>query len=419
MSKKPNIQIPLDLPDIDILETEQKSIGDYIITVKSTLNAAECHKCGQKIDQFHGYGRPITLRHLSILGRKVWIRIRPKRYRCPDCENHPTTTQRLSWYEPNSPHTRAYDDYLMKCLINSTLSDVSRKEDVGYDAVEGALARCLEHEVNWEAIDALPTIGLDEIALRKGKRDFVLIVSAQQSEGVAILAVLPDRQKATVRAFLETMPERLRATLETVCTDMWEGYINAVREFAAAHDEVAVEIVIDRFHVAQAYRRAVDKLRKQVQRRLKQDLPAESYAQLKGVLTVFRKNNADLRDDQRQQLRLFLSYAPDLKQAYTLREELTALFEMKLSREEALKRLDAWQAKVKRSGLTCFNAFLKTLANWRDEIANYFSKRLSSGFVEGLNNKIKTVKRRCYGITNVGHLFQRILLDLTGFARFT
>jgi len=418
MSKKPNIQIPLDLPDIDILETEQTPTGDYIITVQSTLNSAECYKCGQEIDQFHGYSRPITLRHLSILGRKVWIRIRPKRYQCSDCDNHPTTTQRLSWYEPNSPHTRAYNDYLMKCLINSTLSDVSRKEDIGYDAVTGALTRCLEREVNWEAFAALPIIGLDEIALRKGKRDFVLIVSAQQPEGVAILAVLPDRQKSTVRAFLETIPARLRATLDTVCTDMWEGYINATREFEAAHDDVTLEIVVDRFHVAQAYRRAVDKLRKQVQRRLKQELSAEAYAELKGVLTVFRKNHADLRDDQRQQLRLFLDYAPDLKQAYTLREELTALFEMKLSPEEALRRLDAWQAKVERSGLTCFNAFLTTLVNWREEIVNYFSKRLSSGFVEGLNNKIKTIKRRCYGITKVGHLFQRILLDLTGFVRF-
>jgi len=132
MSKKPNIQIPLDLPDIEIVETEVTKTGDYIITVESTLKGTVCHKCGRKIDQFHGYSRPLTLRHLSILGRKVWIRIRPKRYRCSDCDNHPTTTQQLSWYEPNSPHTRAYDDYLMKCLINSTLSDVSRKEDVGY-----------------------------------------------------------------------------------------------------------------------------------------------------------------------------------------------------------------------------------------------------------------------------------------------
>jgi transposase len=371
------------------------------------------------MDQFHGYGRPLTLRHLSILGRKVWIRIRPKRYRCANCDNHPTTTQQLSWYEPNSPHTRAYDEYLMKCLLNSTLSDVSRKEEVGYGAVEGALGRCVEHEVNWDDVETLSVIGLDEIALRKGKGDFVLIVSAQQAEGVAILAVLPDRKKATVRTFFESIPERLRPTLASVCTDMWDGYINAAREFEAAHDDVTLQVVVDRFHVVQAYRRAVDKLRKQVQRQLKQTLSAEAYAELKGVHTVLRQNNADLRDEQRQQLRRLFAYAPDLKQAYTLREELPALFEMPLSRQEAIRRLDVWQAKGQRSGLTCFNAFLKTLTNWREEIVNYFSERLSSGFVEGLNNKIKTIKRRCYGMTQVGHLFQRILLDLTGFARFT
>ncbi len=113
--------------------------------------------------------------------------------------------------------------------------------------------------------------------------------------------------------------------------------------------------------MAQAYRRAVDKLREQVHKRLKQQISAEAYAELKSVLTVFRKNNGDLHDDQRRQLRLFLDCDPELKLAYTLREKLTALFEMRLSWAEALKRLDAWQAKVRRSGLTCFNAFLKTI----------------------------------------------------------
>ncbi|MFQ5617210.1 MAG: transposase [Anaerolineales bacterium] len=71
--------------------------------------------------------------------------------------------------------------------------------------------------------------------------------------------------------------------------------------------------------------------------------------------------------------------------------------------------------KVKRSGLKCFNSFLKTLTNWLNRIANYFSDRLSSGFVEGLNNKIKTLKRRCYGLRIPGHIFQRLYLDLEGY----
>jgi transposase len=99
-------------------------------------------------------------------------------------------------------------------------------------------------------------------------------------------------------------------------------------------------------------------------------------------------------------------------------EELSAIFQMSLTQDEDLIRFHCWQKKVKRSGLSCFNSFLKTLDKWGNEIANYFVNRLSSGFVEGLNNRIKTIKRRCYGLSNIGHLFQRIYLDLEGFRLF-
>jgi len=306
----------------------------------------------------------------------------------------------------------------MRCLINSTIEDVSRKEDVGYDAVEGALERHIVQAVDWQDVTYLGTIGMDEIALRKGKRDFVLIITAQHAGQTRILAVLPDRKKASASQFFESIPQHLPATIDAVCSDMWEGYINAAREFAQAHDAVEIAIVIDRFHVAKAYRDGVDKLRKKEVKRLKKALPREQYDEMKGVMWATRKNNANLNDDQRQQLRRFFDYSPDFKLAYTLREELTAIFDMPLTRDQALIRLERWQTQVQQSGLTCFNSFLTTLNNWLDEIANYFVNRLSSGFVEGLNNKIKTIKRRCYGMTNITHLFQRIYLDLEGFRLF-
>ena len=418
MGEKPQISFPLDLPDVRVLKTEMNKRGDYVITVESTITYTECRKCGRKIEQIHGYGHWITLRHLPILDHPVWIRVRPRRYQCLYCDDHPTTTQTPSWYEPKSPHTRAYDDYLLKCLINSTVEDVSRKEAVGYDAVEGTLDRRIDHQVNWSEFEELDTIGMDEIALKRGKRDFVLVITTQQADGrVAILAVLPDRKKETARQFLETIPAKLRPTLKTVCTDIWEGYINAVKEFAQAH-QLSVDVVIDRFHVAKNYRECVDKLRKREIRRLKKELSEAQYDEIKGVMWSVRKNNADLNEAQRQQVRRLLAYSPDLKKAYTLREELSAIFQMPRTRDAALTRLQCWQEKVKRSGLSCFNSFLKTLDKWRDEIANYFVKRLSSGFVEGLNNRIKTIKRRCYGLSNIRHLFQRIYLDLEGFRLF-
>jgi transposase len=72
----------------------------------------------------------------------------------------------------------------------------------------------------------------------------------------------------------------------------------------------------------------------------------------------------------------------------------------------------------KKSRLSCFNRFLSTLDKWMDGITNYFINRQRSGFVEGFNNKIKVIKRRCYGILNVKHLFQHILLDLEGYSLF-
>jgi transposase len=418
MSEQPEIRFPLDLPNVKILKMETNKAGDYIITVESTLTSTHCRECGREIDEFHGYGRWIELRHLPILDHKVWIRYRPKRYRCPDCDDHPTTTHQVSWHERNSPHTRGYDDYLMRCLINSTVMDVSRKQDVGYDAVEGALCRRIQAEVDWQAIDRIGTLGMDEIALRKGKRDFVLVVTARHANQVRILAVLPDRKKATARQFLESIPKHLHHTIEALCSDMWEGYINAAKEFRQAHDTLQFDIVVDRFHVAQTYRGAVDTLRKQERKRLKTELNDAQYEEIKGVMWATRKNNADLSDEQRQQLRRFFDYSPLFKQAYTLREELTAIFDLPLSHEQAQHRLDCWQVKVQQSGLTCFDKFLRTLNNWREEIVNYFKKRFNSGFVEGLNNKIKTIKRRCYGLTDIQHVFQRIFLDLEGFRLF-
>lgn len=101
-----------------------------------------------------------------------------------------------------------------------------------------------------------------------------------------------------------------------------------------------------------------------------------------------------------------------------MRKELTAIFNRHLTVAEAEVAIRAWIRKVEASALTYYNAFIKMLPRYWTFILNYFKQRLSSGFVEGLNNKIKTMKRRCYGIHKPATLFQRIWLDLQGRRRF-
>jgi len=413
------VSFPLDIPDVKVNSVRQNEQGDYIITVESTQGYAVCQQCGRQTTQFHGYNGWLQLRHLPVLGHRVYIRLRPKRYICPHCAGK-TTTQQLAWYVAKSPHTKAYEQHLLVQLINSTVQDVSRKEDVGYEAVNGAVERAVHTQVDWDEFAELSVIGIDEIALTKGRRNFIAIITTQQADGhVAVLSVLPDRNKTTVRQFLETIPPRLRPTLSTVCTDMWDGYVNAVQEFADCHPDVSIQVVIDRFHVAKNYREDVDKVRKQAYRRLKKELSPTDYAEIvQGTMWLVRQNHKDLSADDCKKLRRLFEYAPELKLAYTFREELTAIFEMPLTAAEARTRLLKWAEKVRRSALTGFDSFLTTLHNWLDKIVNYFVNRHSSGFVEGLNNKIKTIKRRCYGITRIVTLFQRLYLDLEGYRRF-
>lgn len=403
-----------------MLKVRKNIHEDYIITVESTKSSTKCRKCGQKISKFYGHDEWIKIRHLSILDQRVYLRYRPKRYECPTCDGKPTTTQVADWHEQRSPHTKAYDRKLILLLVNSTIEDVSQKETVGYGAVEGALKRQIDGKVNWDTFDELGVIGIDEVARLKGRQNFIAVITTQQADGhVAVLGILPDRQKDSVRAFLETIPARLRLTMHTACTDMWPGYANAVKEFAAAHDEVTIDVVADRFHVAKSYRQCVDDLRKKESRRLKASLPEVDYElTFKNSMWLLRKDNQHLSVTERQQLRRLFAYSPALKLAYTLRQELTALFEMRLTKQQALARFAHWQTKVRKSTLTCFDKFLITLTNWSHEIANYFVHRLSSGFVEGLNNKLKTLKRRCYGILKITHFFQRLYLDIEGYRRF-
>ena len=103
------IRIPLDLPDVRILEVSKTDRGHWLIRLESTLTGTTCHKCGREITDFHGLNSALRLRHLPLFDVPVFIELRPKRYRCRFCQGNPTSTQRLAWYEPRSPNTHAYE----------------------------------------------------------------------------------------------------------------------------------------------------------------------------------------------------------------------------------------------------------------------------------------------------------------------
>ena len=411
---KQSIGFLLNLPNLQVQEAFEDREGNYRVTVVSTEQGARCHKCGKRIEKQNGHGEWITLRHLPILGKQVYLRVRLPRYRCDDCDGKPTTTQRVAWFDRRSKHTKAFEKHVLLSCINSTISDVAIKEGVGYDSVCGVIDRNIEKEIDWKTIPRLDVIGVDEISLKKGHRDFVVIVTARSEDEIRILGVLKDRSKATVKNFFTSIPKKLRRSVHSVCSDMYDGFINAAKEVFGKK----VRIVADRFHVAKLYREGLEDLRKKELRRLKRTRSTTDFKRLKGAMWALRKKEEDLTDEDRAVLEKLFEYSPLLRQAHMFREQLTEIFDRNITRTQAKRLLNSWMARVKRSETYCFDCFMTTLIARKDEITNYFLKRYNSGFVEGLNNKIKVIKRRCYGILNTGNLFQRLYLDLSGYALY-
>jgi len=404
------LQIPLEIPDVKIGKSEISEDGDSVITVTGMIEGTICHRCGRHITKSYGYDKAITVRHLPISGHKTFIRIHPKRYGCPFCEGKPTNTQKMTWYEQRSPDTASYEKHVLPELINSTVADVGLKEDIGCEAVMGIINRHTDGEVCRNNSERSDTIGTDEIPLKKGHKDSVTIITV----GKGILSVVRGREKATVKAFLSGIPKRLKKTLRAACCDMYDGYINAVKEVSGK--KVMAEA--DRFHAAKLYRKDSDGIRNQEMKRLKKKLTEKEHGKLKGALWALRKSGTDLTHEEREVLRVLFGHSRILRIAYELCNGLTGIFNENITKEDAQSKIGVWMEVVGLFGSDCLVRFISTLNKRPDEITNYFVNRQTGGSVEGLNNKIRVIKRRCYGIFNIRHLFQRIFPDFEGYAIF-
>jgi len=399
----------LGLSDIEIQEVKLTRDNRVVIRVKSTRDKTECHQCGGPTN-LYGYGRMLQLRHLPMLGKPTLIEITPPRGICPKCDKT-TTTQTLSWFDRNAHHTKAYEQHILLSLVHSTLADVSIKENISEQSIQLMLDKTISQIIDWKHIKKLGVMGLDEISLKKGYQDFVTLITHRMQGEIRILSVIRGREKASIKAFLSSIPQKKRKTISAVCCDLYDGYMNAAKEVFGD----TIPVVADRYHVAKLYRGCLVSLRKKELMRLRQSLPAEEYQSLKIAIAILVKQKDCYSKQEKKTLEKLFRYSPALKAAYRYARQLTAVFNGKHRKVTAKKKINEWVATVKISEVTCFNRFIETLEKRQDEIANYFIHRDTSGFVEGFNNKVKVMKRRCYGIFNVNHFFQRLLLDLSGY----
>ena len=219
-----------------------------------------------------------------------------------------------------------------------------------------------------------------------------------------VLEVLENREKATVLAYLRREKESgLLASLQEVTTDMWDGYVEEVRE--AFDGKVAV--TIDRFHVMKNFQERLDQARRDIQRGLSE----AERAQLKGSRWLWLTNPENLTEEKQVQLAELKERFPSLRQLVEQREALQGIFDNPRLKtpQQGQKRLRGWIKEVRRLGLQALEKFCQTLEHWLDKIANYFRQRSSKGATEGFNRGLRAILWRTGGMLNFGHFRLRVL----------
>jgi len=201
------------------------------------------------------------------------------------------------------------------------------------------------------------------------------------------------KQDEIIRTFMEWSLEAREAITE-VSVDMWGGFTKVIQTvFPNAR------IVYDRFHVMKILNKELNEIRKKCKNQLKN-------LKIKGIRNLILKNRDDLKDEELKILESILNSSEKLKNAYELKEEFREIYNTHQTPEVAKSRLEEWLKKAAKF----YGQAINSIKNHFEGICNYFYDRTTSGRMEGINNKIKVIKRQAYGFTNFDHLRMRLMI---------
>jgi transposase len=349
-------------------------------------SAAVCSRCHQ---QAPGYDQLAERRFefIPLWGFFVFLLYTMRRVDCARCAA--VVVEEVPWGDGKRTLTKAYMLFLARwarCLSWKETAEAFRTSwEKVFDAVEHVVTFGLEHRV-FGQIDA---IGVDEIQYAKGQNYLTLVY--QIDFGITrLLWAGRERTVESFQGFFTVIGDEVASKIVFVCSDMWEPYLKVIREKCsdALH-------ILDRFHIVAKMNKALDEIRAGESRRMASNGLAPVLKKSRWLLL---KREENLKAEQRFRLRDLLRYNLKTVRAYLLKEAFQQLWDYN-SPAWAGKFLDEWCRQVMRSRIEPMKKIARSLRQHRELILNYFraQKLLSSGVVEGLNNKAKVTMRKSYG----------------------
>ncbi len=305
---------------------------------------------------------------------------------------------RLGFADPLRSYTRGFERLALELSRRMTIKDVAQQLQVGWDVIKDIQLRDLRNRFARPCLHALRTIALDEIAVAKGHRYLTVVLDL--ASGVVVF--VGDGKGADALDPFWRRLRRSRAAVQAVAIDMSAAYILAV----SVHLSHAV-LVFDHFHIIKLLNEKLSALRRELHRSASTD---KERTVLKGTRWLLLKNpeNLDPHKNEKQRLAEALKLNKPLATAYYLKEDLRQLWSQP-NKRAAARFLDDWVARTTAAELTILVRFANTLIQHRHGILAYYDHPISTGPLEGTNNKIKTLKRQAYGFRDMEFFKLKIL----------
>jgi transposase len=369
--------------------------GQVIFTITQDPGDCRCSVCGSRAVLSRGHV-PRRFRCLPIGSRATAVDFPIPRVECTACGL--VRQVKVPFAEPRKSYTKSFQRYVLELSRSMTILDVAHHLDVGWDLIKDIQKRDLQQRYAKPKLKHLRALAIDEIAVARGHRYLTVVMDLESG---AVVFVGDGKGAEALKPFWK----RLRpsgAKIQAVAMDMSGAYRAAV----ATHLPKA-KIVFDHFHVIKLFNERLSDLRRELYR---EATDVQQKAVLKGTRWLLLKNpeNLDTKKDEKRRLEEALALNKPLATAYYLKEDLRRFWEQP-GKRFATVFLDGWIRRAEASGIRILQQMAKTLAAHRSGLLAYYDVMITSGPLEGTNNKIKTMKRQAYGFRDLEFFKLKIL----------
>jgi transposase len=369
--------------------------GGVIFTIERKPGTCGCTACGSE----NVWRQGVVVRRfrtLPIGGKRVELEARIPRLACQDCGA--VRQAAIGFAEARRSYTKSFERYVLELSRHMTIKDVACHLGVSWDVVKQIQKKYLRRRFAKPRLKHLKQIAIDEISTGKGHQYVTMVMDLKSG---AVVHVGQGKGGDALTGFWKRV-RASHARIEAVATDMSPAYIDAVTTHLPG-----AALVFDRFHVIKLYHDKLSDLRRAMYRELTEMAKKEV---LKGVrwLLLKRPENLDPSRREPERLREALRLNQPLAIAYHLKEELHEIWEQE-NQETAQALLMDWIVFAESTGIRMLQEFAKTLRFHAFGILAWYDYPISTGPLEGTNNKIKTMKRQAYGFRDPEFLMLKIL----------